>query len=361
MASHKRRRPTDPVGLLSGVCLLLAFLLAVQVGWQYWGAGLDVTLVAERTQGVRRIPTIAETTGADTLAWRSDPPPDEPEPVGDDLWGYMYLPSLDRAWERPIWEGVDADTLAALGAGHYPSTPMPGAVGNSAYAGHDTPTGFGMTYRLEAGDPVLIRTADHWYRYEVTGSRILDASDTWVLDADAPRAERGMTLTTCWPMFTPVDTGQRHVTWARWDGWADTADGTPPELADTALTTVERLERVATETARRAALPVTGVMAGAFALMWLIADLAAWLLWRRRTLASWSRVSWNPLVWLWRIQAGPCGEGRVRTVLAVLIRIMLLSLLLAAVVCACWRWTCPMLADLLPGVFATPHPTLRDA
>lgn len=358
MASHRRARRADPVGLLSGVCILLAFLLAVQVGWQYWGAGLDVTLVAERTQGVERVPTVAETTGDDALEWRSDTPPGESAPTGDDLWGYMYFPSLDRSWERPIWEGTDEATLAALGVGHYANTPMPGGVGNSAYAGHDTATDFGMTYRLRSGDPVLIRTAGRWYRYTVTESRILTSSDTWVLDADAPGVERGLTLTTCYPMFTPTDTGQRYVTWARWDGWADAADGTPPELADTALTTVERLKRTVNDTSRQIAMPVTGVMAVAFALMWLIADLFAWLLWHRRTLGSWTRPTWNPIVWLWRIQAAPVGEGRARAIAAVLVRLILLALLAAAAVFACWRWACPMLADLLPGLFASPHPTL---
>lgn len=348
-------RRTDFTGLISGVCLLLAWLCGVQLSWQYYGADLDVETQV-RTARVASHKLVKKEDRDKVLKLNTtDAPPVEGRPAHGEMWGYVYLPDIDRSWSRPIWEGTDENTLNTLGAGHYESTVMPGAVGNFALAGHDTANDFAKTYGIRAGDQIIIRTPEHWYVYEATETKVVTSSDTWVVSDNAPRAERGITLTTCWPMFTTVDTGQRFITWGRFVGWADVGDGVPEALAASRMTTVERASSRLQTTSKDLNLPVTGVLSLCALVAWLILDGLAWLAFRRRMIPLWRRRSWSPLTWLIRLQAGPAGGGRALKAVSFLIRLILLVLMLAAATFALWRWACPWLASTLPFL-DTPHP-----
>ncbi|MBT1162926.1 sortase [Bifidobacterium sp. SO1] len=351
-----RKRHKDPLGLISGLCLLLSLLLAFQIGWQYYGSGLDTqTMIRTGNETVR---TPIPVQSKDHVAkLRHDTPPVEQAPAHGVLFGWIFLPDVDRAWSRPIMQGTDPNVLDGLGAGHYEPTVMPGGRGNSAYAGHDTVSDFGLTYRLKPGNRIIIRTASHWYVYEVTDSRIVTSADTWVIGDEAPGVERGITLTTCWPLFTPTDTGQRYVTWGRFVGWADTSDGVPEALADSSLSFREKVSRRSVERLSELRLPVTGVAGIACLTGWLVADGLMWLCFHRRMRAVWSRPSWNPMVWLWRLQAGPTGGGWGLRIVSLLIRMLLAAMLLAGVMFLMWRWACPRLADVIPWL-AAPHSTV---
>lgn len=348
-------RGSDWFGLLSGLCMLLAILCMTQLSWQYYGAGLDTTLKAERQIGVTK--TITREPDRDRIAVmnRTDPPPVETPPKHGALFAWMYLPDIDRAWSRPIWQGTSADVLDALGAGHYESTVMPGAQGNSAYAGHDTANDFALTYRLKAGDRILIRTSSHWYEYTVTETRTVTSTDTWVIADSAPGVDWGITLTTCWPMFTVTDTGQRWITWGRFTGWANTSDGVPDMLASTRMTPVEHLSRRISMVSHELDTPVTGVLAICMLAIWGLLAIAVRLI-AGRCDHSRERLSWNPMVILWRLQPAPHGDGRGMRVFAWLTRTLLMMLLIAALVFACWRWACPWLAGF--AGLSSPHPTL---
>ncbi len=97
-------------------------------------------------------------------------------------------------------EGVSEQDLVK-GPGHYPGTPLPGARGNVAFAGHRA--GHGDPFidfdQLDRGDEVILSQGEARWVYVIdTEPRIIPTSAIWVLD---PLAGRRLTLTTCWPKY----------------------------------------------------------------------------------------------------------------------------------------------------------------
>jgi len=96
---------------------------------------------------------------------------------------------------------VQGTSLSALraGAGHYPSTPLPGQRGNVAIAGHRTTYGrpFNRIDELTPGDQIVLTTPTGRYVYKV-------AKPPWVTDpydwtVTAPSSDYLLTLTSCHP------------------------------------------------------------------------------------------------------------------------------------------------------------------
>jgi sortase A len=113
---------------------------------------------------------------------------------------YMEVPRFGKAWLWTIVEGIDMDDLAE-GPGHYPDTPLMGADGNFAVAGHRA--GHGDPFidfdRLQIGDHVTFKQSGAWWTYSITQApRIIEPGEDWVLNATS---YRGLTLTTCWPKY----------------------------------------------------------------------------------------------------------------------------------------------------------------
>ena len=97
-----------------------------------------------------------------------------------------------------VVEGTSASALRA-GAGHYPSTPLPGEVGNVAIAGHRTTYGkpFANLDQLKVGNTIELDTPLSRVMYQVTQNPYaVDASD-WSPIAQTP--DKTLTLTTCHP------------------------------------------------------------------------------------------------------------------------------------------------------------------
>jgi sortase A len=137
--------------------------------------------------------------------------------------GNIYIPRLGRDYHFAIVQGTSQDDLA-IGPGHYPSTALPGAVGNFAVAGHRVGKGepFLNVDKLRAGDAVVVETRSKWYVYRVKGSEngltekdadgvpgreIVQPSQSSVLlpvpnQQGKQPTERLMTMTTCHPKFT---------------------------------------------------------------------------------------------------------------------------------------------------------------
>lgn len=98
-----------------------------------------------------------------------------------------------------VVEGTSISALKA-GAGHYPQTPLPGAKGNVAIAGHRTTYGrpFNRVDELRTGDKIVLTTPVGIYTYQL-------AKDPWVTNpedfsviADTP-GQASLTLTSCHP------------------------------------------------------------------------------------------------------------------------------------------------------------------
>lgn len=153
-------------------------------------------------------------------------------------WGVIHTPAFDQK-KALIAEGVDKATiLDKIGAGHYPTSQMPGQVGNFALAGHRTTYSrpFHDIARLTSGDPVIIETEDAWYVYRVESSQIVTPSDTDVIAAvpnddtwSEEPTEQYMTMTACHPLYSARE---RYVVHLRFDYWAKKSDGAPVELVE---------------------------------------------------------------------------------------------------------------------------------
>jgi sortase A len=112
----------------------------------------------------------------------------------------MRIPRFGAGWEWAALEGTSADVLAD-GPGHYPGTPLPGELGNAAFAAHRA--GHGDPFidfdLLRPGDRVHFAQGRTTWTYEITTRpRIIEVAEVWVLD---PLPGRQLTLTTCWPRY----------------------------------------------------------------------------------------------------------------------------------------------------------------
>ncbi len=109
-----------------------------------------------------------------------------------------------------VVEGISPQALRA-GAGHYPDTPLPGAAGNVAIAGHRTTFGqpFNRLDEVGVGDEIRLETPLGVHVYQVVGAPA-DASlpcrnaACWVTDPRdwdvvGPLEGPMLTLTTCHP------------------------------------------------------------------------------------------------------------------------------------------------------------------
>jgi sortase A len=236
---HVRKwdRPPPPhdwrwyVGNVGKVLIAVGLLMFSFVGYQLYGTGIE-TAAAQRglenefeEQLAQSEPIEAPPVGSSGSTDDPDPDPDpdpvvaapvEPStppeavvPVED-----QNLPSLENGdalarIEIPrigvddiVVAGVETDDLKR-GPGHFPDTPLPGQLGNSAIAGHRTTYGqpFRNVDQLAAGDEIRVTTLSGTYVYRVTGQQIVSPSDYQVVATTDP-TRANLTLTSCHPVFT---------------------------------------------------------------------------------------------------------------------------------------------------------------
>ena len=187
-----------------------------------------------------RPPSPAPSATAAASAASQPTPTAEPEQVIEPRLGkpfaLMYIPRLkDSVWGTPVLEGVSLDELAR-GVGHYPGTALPGEVGNFAVAGHRATHGEPLRDidRIRRGDRVIVETVNGWYVYELDSDRIVQPSDTWVIDPvpgepDATPTEALVTLTTCNPRWASYE---RWIWWGYLVDFRARSEGPPPALRD---------------------------------------------------------------------------------------------------------------------------------
>ena len=109
-----------------------------------------------------------------------------------------------------IVHGTDGETLRN-GPGHYPATPLPGARGTVAIAGHRTTYGapFRRVDDLDKGDRIELQMPYGRFSYRVERLRIVEPTETSVTRRVAFDQ---LVLTACHPLYSAA---QRIVVFAR--------------------------------------------------------------------------------------------------------------------------------------------------
>jgi sortase A len=112
--------------------------------------------------------------------------------------------------DKVVVEGTTTDVLPK-GPGHYPATPLPGAPGTVAFAGHRTTYGapFRHVDQFDKGDRIEFEMPYANVTYEVERLRIVKPTDTWVTDRVGYNR---LVLTACHPLYSAA---QRIVVFAR--------------------------------------------------------------------------------------------------------------------------------------------------
>jgi sortase A len=131
-----------------------------------------------------------------------------PKPEPHAVIGRLAVPSVSQS--VMVVEG-DQDRDLLVGAGHVPGTPLPGAPGNVAIAGHRD-TFFRALRGVHSNDVIVLTTRNGSYSYVVESTEITDPSDVGVLAASA--AER-LTLITCYPFSFLGSAPERFIVRAR--------------------------------------------------------------------------------------------------------------------------------------------------
>ena len=230
------------VQVVGELLITAGIILLLFVAWQLWWTNVESDA---RQSAV--IKEFAQELGGGAPA---QPPPAsgaQPEPVDyghpvvgtapghAGTIGIMYIPRFGTNYTRPIVQGTTSDVLDTLGLGHYPTTAMPGAVGNFAVAGHRQTHGAVLDniHTLVPGDKIYIQTKDGYYVYVFRNNQIVMPSRTDVLEAVPTRpgvtpTESYLTMTSCNPRFGAEE---RIIAYALLDDWRPASAGPPAEIA----------------------------------------------------------------------------------------------------------------------------------
>ena len=243
------------VGGIGKVLIATGLLMFGFVAYQLWGTGLEYTQAQNRleddfaelletstpvapttTVTATSVPPSVATTSPPTTtaptattapsATTSAPSVSVPDFAAGDVMAFLEIPSIDVA--TYVVSGVQPADLKR-GPGHYPDTPQPGQLGNSAIAGHRTT--FGQPFydldELQPGDEIVVRTVQGRFVYRVTGSEVVAPDRSDVVATTDPTVAQ-LTLTTCDPAYTARN---RLVVHADLDEAASNAPAQQPIIA----------------------------------------------------------------------------------------------------------------------------------
>jgi LPXTG-site transpeptidase (sortase) family protein len=230
------------LGIVAEVLFTFAVICGLYVVWQMWWTGVEAEHAQNQT--LKSVSWSDPGKGGSTAIAqprKGDAPKQSGTFKEGDLLAQIYIPRFGEQWQRNVVQGTDLAQLNKHGLGHYLDTQMPGQIGNFAAAGHRNGYGqpLGDVDKLQAGDPIVIRTKDYWYVYTYTTHEIVLPADVQVIapNPDHPgqaATKRMITLTTCEPKYsTPT---HRWISYGTLKYWAKVSDGIPKELAATSTT-----------------------------------------------------------------------------------------------------------------------------
>ena len=208
------------------------------VAYQLWGTGIE-TARAQRTLETQFEELLAETpapatTPVDNTPATTEPAAEPSDDAADAGTGEPTEPTETVPTTEPVIIPVagqnlpvfdEGDAVARLeipdigvndivvagvttkdlkkGPGHFPDTPLPGQLGNSAIAGHRTTYGqpFHNVDDLDNGDEIIVTTTSGRFVYRVTGQQIVSPSNYQVVATTDP-TRATITLTSCHPKWS---------------------------------------------------------------------------------------------------------------------------------------------------------------
>ncbi len=204
------------LGRLGRTLIATGVLVFLFLGYLLWGTNLQTAASQDKlekqyeqqvTQAKQKLAKATPVTESPTTAAPAptDPPSDNPVaiplavPAEGDIVGRIAIAKIGLK-PKVIVEGVTEDQLKR-GPGHYPGTALPGQKGNAAIAGHRTTYGspFHDVNQLTNGDEITVTTTYGNFVYVVSDKKIVDPSDTSVLEN---HGEALLTLTACHPIWS---------------------------------------------------------------------------------------------------------------------------------------------------------------
>jgi len=122
--------------------------------------------------------------------------------------GRIRIPAIGL--NRVVVDGTDGASLRT-GPGHYPATPLPGAHGTVAIAGHRTTYGapFRRIDRIRPGQTITVDMPYGRFAYRVERTRVVAPTATWVTQRVS--YDR-LVLSACHPLYSAAE---RIVVFAR--------------------------------------------------------------------------------------------------------------------------------------------------
>lgn len=219
------------VGVVGELMITFGVVLGLFVAWQLiW---TDVVADGEQSSTVSALEEEFELLGP-VISPPAEPSIAPPAEIGD-AFAIVRIPRFGEGYERPLYEGVDRATLQK-GIGHYPTTALPGEVGNFSMAGHRTTYGkpFSRIAELTDGDRVIVETRESYFVYEVYDSLVVRPTQTEVIlpvpsKLGKQPTEALLTMTSCHPQFS---SRERYITHARLVETFARADGLPADRLD---------------------------------------------------------------------------------------------------------------------------------
>lgn len=232
------------VGVVGELAVTAGVIIALFVVWQLGYDGVVqgraqsgvVAGLEQRFGAATPSPPQAGATTAPPASAPSAPTATETQPAPGVAFAILRVPRLGGpTWSKPVLEGTGLDVLAQ-GLGHYPSTALPGQIGNVAIAGHRAGHGNPLIDidAIREGDVMVLETQVAYYVYRVTGHEIVPPTHVQVLDPvpDQPGVAptiAQLTVTSCDPRYGSTN---RYIVFSRLEQTVPRAQGLPAGLLD---------------------------------------------------------------------------------------------------------------------------------
>jgi len=213
------------LALLGGVAL---------VAFQGVGYAADQVGLEKNAETTQQLLTAWDKSLAETASSEQIPVTERPGTYEE--FGIIYVPRWGRDYVAPILEGDDTVNVSSwVGVDHYPSTQMPGELGNFALTGHNGRLGtgrFSYVERLQPGDNIYVETVDGWYVYSFTHMDLVKPDQNEVL-APVPYqlgAEPTKSVITLMACSRSEGEDVRKVGFGDFVKFVPRADGAPEEV-----------------------------------------------------------------------------------------------------------------------------------